>query len=166
MRISNRLAAPVGLVSVLTLGLVACSSTPDPPSADDGREHLSQPGSESFGLDLAMTAEPTVIPFEGTIHITLTVTNDTDEPITHGFSSGCVYGFGLYDGNDRLVAPPPPICTMNAPVITYEPGEVVMGNFEWTWDDPGLKPGTYTLRAGFGPRGEFESAAPITIHLE
>ncbi len=54
---------------------------------------------------------------------------------------------------------------MNAPIIRYEPGEVVKRSFRWEWDGRQLAPGVYEFRAGLGRRGQIESAPPVGIRL-
>jgi hypothetical protein len=120
-----------------------CASVPD-----NGR------GSQSLELVLAVSVEPAVIEWGGTLQIRLTVTNESDAPVVKGFGSGCIYGFALRDSHGNRVAPPPRICTMNAPTVTCAPGEVVAGEFQWTWDDPNIAPGDYYVEAGFGAMGE------------
>jgi len=55
------------------------------------------------------------------------------------------------------------MCTMNAPTVTYGPGEVVVTDFEWTWDDPNIALGDYYVEAGFGEGGE--GGAVVDIRL-
>jgi hypothetical protein len=90
----------------------------------------------------------------GTLHIRLTVTNESSAPMVRGFSSGCIYGFAVLDSKGNRLAPPPRVCTLNAPTVTYAPGEVLTSEFRWTWDDPSIEPGHYFVEAGFGPTGE------------
>jgi hypothetical protein len=118
--------------------------------------------------ELVFDAEvaPALIERGDTLHITLAVTNKTDAPVWRGFASGCIYGFGIWNDRGELVAPPPRICAANAPTVTYAPGEVITAKFQWGWDDPKIGPGTYSVIAGFGPRGEDESAPPVEIRLQ
>ncbi|MDH3198857.1 MAG: hypothetical protein OEO21_11530, partial [Candidatus Krumholzibacteria bacterium] len=90
-----------------------------------------QPAPEPSGLDLDATVEPLVLNRGDTLFVQLTVTNNSIATIVQHFGSGCIYGFGLWDSEGELVAPPPPVCTMNAPTVRYKPGGVVVRTFEW-----------------------------------
>lgn len=122
-----------------------------------------QHGSPSRGLTLAVTADPLTLERGGTLHIRLTVTNESKAPLTKGFGSGCIYGFTVRDSDGNRVAPPPRFCTMNAPTVTYGPGEVVIAEFQWTWDDSNIAPGDYYVEAGFGEAGEGGPAVDIRL---
>ncbi len=148
------------------LALVGCAGPSG--EAEDGEGASStgeQPGTKSTGLRLEMKVEPRVLEPGESISIELTVLNPGPEPISVSFNSGCLYGFGLWNQDGELVAPESPICTMNAPIIRYEPGEVVKRSFRWEWDGRQLAPGVYEFRAGLGRRGQIESAPPVGIRL-
>jgi hypothetical protein len=117
-------------------------------------------------LTLDVEAKPLTIGWGDSLHIRLTVSNTSNTTVVKHFGSGCIYGFSLWDSEGEHVAPPPRICTMNAPTVKYAPGESVQIDFQWVWDDMDIKPGTYFLLAGLGPRGENESAPPIEVRLE
>jgi hypothetical protein len=122
-------------------------------------------GGNTTGLEFGLAVEPEVVKPGTTISMVLTVVNPREVPHSVQFSSGCMYGFGLWNAAGELVAPPPPMCTMNAPVVEFGAGEVVERRFEWVWDEGDVAPGTYFLKAGIGPRGEFESSAGVEVHL-
>jgi hypothetical protein len=117
-------------------------------------------------LLLEVTTESSLLSRGETLHIQLTVTNESDVEAVKHFTSGCIYGFSLWNDQGELVAPPPPICTADAPTVKYAPGEVVIREFQWMWDDSEIKPGTYLLVAGFGPRGEQGPATSVEIRLQ
>lgn len=140
---------------VLAALLVGCSTNLDVTD--------NHGGSRSRGLVLDVTAEPLVLERGGTLQIRLTVTNESDVPIVRGFTSGCIYGFAVLDSEGNRLAPPPRICTLDAPTVTYAPGEVVTREFRWTWDDPNIEPGDYYLEAGFGRMGEGGSVIEVQL---
>lgn len=140
------------IIAVLLAGCI----TPD-----DEMERSSAPR-----FHLEVTAESMVLRRGETLHIRLTVTNESDAPAVKHFANGCIYGFSLWTRQGELVAPPPPVCTLNAPTVRYAPGEVVIREFQWVWDDPNIEPGTYLLVAGFGPRGEHEPSPSVEIRLQ
>lgn len=119
----------------------------------------------SSDLKLELWAASTSLSRGDTLSVQLTVTNQHNSPYSKGFSSGCVYGFGLWSASGVLVAPPPPVCTMNAPIVKFEPWEVRSIEFRWVWSDSLIEPGSYQLYAGFGPRGIYESGQPIDVFL-
>ena len=151
----NRGMSMLRYTFILVLFLVGCHTT-----GGDAPQHTSAPG-----LTLDVEAEPLVIGRGETLHIRLTVTNQGETPVVRTFASGCIYGYSLWNPEGELVAPPPPICTLNAPVVTYAPGESDIREFEWLWDDTQIKPGTYYLKAGLGGRAEIESAPAVEIQL-
>jgi hypothetical protein len=134
------------IVCVMALLSVGCYASP--PSND------GQQGPPPRDLALTVATEPLVLERGGTLHVRLTVTNESSAPVTRHFGSGCIYGFTVRDGHGDRVAPPPRMCTMNTPTVTYGPGEVVVAEFDWTWDDPDIEPGDYYVEAGFGEGGE------------
>jgi hypothetical protein len=142
-------------VWVLAALLVGCYTTP---IVTD-----KQQGSTSRGLVLAVTVEPLVLERGGTLHVRLTVTNESDVAVVKGFASGCIYGFAVRDRNGDRVGPPPRFCTMDAPTVTYGPGEVAISEFQWTWDDSNIAPGDYYVEAGFGESGEGGAAVEIRL---
>jgi hypothetical protein len=144
---------------VLAALLMGCSTVDDPTA------NRNQSGASASALVLDVTVEPLVLERGGTLAIRLTVTNESNVSVVKGFASGCIYGFAIWHRGD-VISPPPPICTMNAPTVTYAPGEVITKEFEWTWDDPDIKPGIYRVVAGFGPRGEGPSAPPVEVRLQ
>ena len=113
------------------------------------------------GLSLGLKVEPLVIEPGETIHIELTVANNSSETIVKHFSSGCIYGYSI-DG----IAQRPSACTMEAPIIRWEPGEIVVRKFTWEWNDTRIVPGSYWVSAGFGKRGRNESSPSINIQLK
>jgi len=121
--------------------------------------------SSASGLAVDVEVQPSVLARGETLHVRITVKNESDAPVVRHFASGCIYGFALWSEEGELVAPPPPICTMNAPTVRYAPGETVNRKFQWVWDDPDIGPGTYLLVAGIGRRGEVESAPAVTVRL-
>lgn len=141
--------------------LSAGCATANNPMMNDNQEAYSV-----SGLVLDAVAEPLLLKRGETLHITATVTNETNAPVVKGFASGCIYGFALRNIGGELVAPPPPICTQNAPTVRYAPGEVVTLEFRWAWDDPDIEPGVYFVVAGFGERGEGELAPPVEVRLQ
>ena len=140
---------------VLAVLLIGCATHP---TVTDGQHGSSWPE-----LIVDVSAEPLLLERGGTLHIRLTVTNERDTPVVKGFASGCIYGFAVRNSRGDRVAPPPPICTANAPVVTWAPGEVVTAEFTWTWDDPNIEPGYYSVEAGFGPLGEGGSAVEVQL---
>ena len=140
---------------VLAALLVGCSTTPTVIG--------DRPSSPSQELVLDVIAEPALLAQGGTLHIRLTVTNESDIPVWKGFTSGCIYGFTVRDSHGERVAPPPRICTANAPTRTYAPGEVVTVEFQWTWDDPNIEPGSYYVEAGFGRVGKGGPVAEVQL---
>ena len=124
-----------------------------------------QPSSAS-GLTLDVEAEPLVLGREETLHIRLTVTNTGEAPVVRHFETGCIYGFALLDAEGERVAPPPRICTLNAPTVKYMPGEVVTREFSWVWDDAEIEVGTYRLIVGLGRYGEVEFAPEAAVELQ
>ena len=120
---------------------------------------------KTTGLEFGLAVEPQVVEPGATIAMVLTVINPREVPHAVQFTSGCMYGFGLWNAEGELVAPPPPMCTMNAPVVEFGAGEVVERRFEWVWDEGDVAPGTYFLKAGIGPRGEIESSAGVEVRL-
>ncbi len=145
---------------VLAVLLTGCATV------DDGTLNDNQQELSVSALVLDVEARPSVLGRGDTLYIRLTVTNESDAPAVKHFASGCILGFSLWNLQGELVAPPPPICTLNAPTVKYAPGEVVIAEWQWVWDDPNIEPGTYLLVAGFGPRGEHESAPSIEIRLQ
>ena len=143
----------------LAVLLMGCAAV-DSPTLND-----HQQSSWAAGLVLDVVVEPLLLERGETLYIRLTVTNKSDAPVWRGFSSGCIYGFAIWHSGE-LISPPPPICTLNAPTVTYAPGEVITGEFQWTWDDPDIKPGVYHVVAGFGPRGEGPSAPAVEVRLQ
>ena len=123
------------------------------------------PRSTVSGINLDVEAEPLVLASGETLHIQLTVTNTSEAPIVRHFASGCIYGFALLDVGGERMAPPPRICTLNAPTVKYMPGEVVTLEFSWVWQDAEIEPGTYRLVVGLGLYGELESAPAVTVQL-
>ena len=117
------------------------------------------------GLTLGVEVESARIAVGENLVVVLTVANDRDEPHSVRFTSGCLYGFGLWNAEGELVAPPAPMCTMNAPVVEFGAGEIVEKRFEWKWDGSNLAPGTYLLKAGIGPRGELDSSVGVEVQL-
>jgi len=144
-------------VLALSAFLIGCSGV-DSTVGSDARSDLPP-------LQLKVSVEPTSLERGETMEIQFVVTNTSSEHVSKGFSSGCIYGYSLRNGDGDIVAPPPPICTANAPIIQYQPGQVVTRDFHWEWDDPDLQPGVYELVVGFGPRGEGDSAPPVKVHL-
>ena len=122
------------------------------------------------GLVLEQNVTPAVMAPGDTLHVTLTVRNPGDAPLAVRFTSGCLYGFGLWDlagdGGGAILAPEPPMCTMNAPTVTFAPGESREQSFTWVWDGSHPAPGSYTVRAGLGPRGLREAAGDNMVRLE
>ena len=133
--------------------------------ADSGDSISNQEPIDSSALRIEATAAPTSLKRGETMEIELVITNTGDEPASRQFTSGCIYGFGLRNADGEIVAPPPPICTLNLPVVEYQPGEVVKHTFQWAWEDQDLEPGTYARVAGLGARGEMEEAPPIPVEL-
>ena len=150
------------LIVLLVVGCTGTDSQRNDASHDVGV--LDSPPTQ--GLVVEATTGTTVLARGETLHIKLTVTNEGDVDVVKHFASGCIYGFSLVNEQGETVAPPPPVCTMNAPTVRYAPGEEVTREFQWVWDDPDIEPGTYRLVAGLGPRGEQESAPSVEIHLE
>jgi len=140
----------------ILLVLVSCVVT-----VNDAPRHA--PATE---LTLDVEVEPLTITWGNSLRIVLTVANKNNKTVTKHFSSGCIYGYSLRTRNGEVVAPPPPICTMNAPTVTYQPGELVTKVFLWVWDDPSIEPGTYILFAGFGPRGDGKSSPSVEVRLK
>ena len=132
------------VLSIIAVVLLGCTTSPG----------VSPPSAPSTELELSVEAEPLTISWSESVRIRLTVKNPSDAPVVKGFSSGCIYGFSLLSADGEVVAPPPRTCTMNAPTVTYAPNSLEELEFQWTWDDKDIKPGTYRLVAGFGPRGE------------
>ena len=129
---------------IVALVVVGCATSP-------GVAPQNTPSTE---LVLNVEAEPLTISWGESVHIRLTVKNTNDAPVVKGFSSGCIYGFSLLAADGEIVAPPPRVCTANAPIVTYAPNSLVEQEFQWVWDNKDIKPGTYRLVAGFGRRGE------------
>lgn len=65
----------------------------------------------------------------------------SDEVQSLRFGDGCKYGFTLRDENGSIIAPPPPICTMDTPVVDYQPRQSVTIKRSWVWDDASIEPG-------------------------
>jgi len=141
---------------VVALVLVGCATSPE----------VAPQGSSLTDLVLEVEATPLTLKWGESIHIQLTVKNTNDVAVVKEFSSGCIYGFSLWTADGELVAPPPRVCTLNAPIVTYGPNTVVEQEFQWVWDDKDIKPGTYRLVAGFGSRGVGNSSPAIEIRLE
>jgi hypothetical protein len=156
------------IVVVLLAGCITSHSDDqfqsNPRLVDEVENDIQLPSNSGFLIEV--TAEPSLLKRGETLHIRVSVTNESDGPIVKCFASGCIYGFALWNQRGELVAPPPPICTLNAPTVRYLPDEVVTREFRWVWDDPSIRPGTYLLIAGFGRRGQNESAPPVKIRLE
>ncbi len=148
----------------LLLFLTGCSAI----LRDYSTQHNIEPTRPLISSELRMElrAEPLILSFGDTLSIVLAVSNDSNQPFSKGFSSGCVYGYGLWNTESVLVAPPVRICTMNAPIIRYKPGEARTIKFNWIWNNPNVGSGKYDLYCGFGPRGEYESAPPVTVRLK
>jgi hypothetical protein len=121
--------------------------------------------SSASGLTLDVEAEPLELRRGETLHIQLTVANTGETTVVRHFQSGCIYGFALLDAGGERVAPPPRICTANAPTVEYMAGEVVTLEFSWVWDDAELESGTYRLIVGLGRHGEVESAPEVEVQL-
>lgn len=150
---------------VIALLFVGCTGT-DSQRNDTSHDAGVVDSPSTQGLVVEATTESTVLARGETLHIHLTVTNEGDVDVVEEFSNGCKYGFSLWNEQGELVAPPEPVCTMDAPTVAYAPGEVVTSDFQWVWDDPDITPGTYRLVAGLGRRGQQKSAPPVEIHLE
>ena len=129
---------------IIALILVGCATSPG----------VAPQSSSSTELVLNVEADPLTISWGESVHIRLTVENTNDAPVVKRFSSGCIYGFSLLSADGEVVAPPPRVCTANAPTVTYAPKSMVKQEFQWVWDDKDIKPGTYRLVAGLGRRGE------------
>ncbi len=117
------------------------------------------------GLRSQVTVDRDHVAAGETLVVNLSVTNEREVAQFVQFTSGCLYGFGIWHEDGELVAPPPLMCTMNAPVVEYGPGEIVAREFKWTWDGRSPAPGVYSLKAGLGPRGERDSSAAVEIRL-
>jgi hypothetical protein len=117
-------------------------------------------------IHLNVSAHPLPLERGDTLYVIITAENTNNRTVVKHFANGCIYGFSLWSNEGEVVAPPPRVCTMDAPTIRYAPGEVVEVEYYWVWDDPGIEPGAYLLVGGFGPRGEYESAPPVEVRLE
>ncbi|MCB1184772.1 hypothetical protein KDM41_15190, partial [bacterium] len=127
------------------------------------RSALGAPGAS--GLVLTAEVGPLVLAPGDTLRTVLQVTNPGGDPLAVRFASGCLYGFALRDAAGAVVAPESPMCTMNAPVITFAAGESVVSGEVWVWDGAQPPPGEYDLTCGLGPRGEREHTTPVRIRL-
>nr|MEE4266856.1 BsuPI-related putative proteinase inhibitor [Candidatus Krumholzibacteria bacterium] len=116
-------------------------------------------------LQVEADVEPKVIEYGEKLQIRLSVTNTSEEVQALTFANGCTYGFTLRDKNGHIFWPPPPICTMNAPVMRFEPQQTKTFDLSWIWNDATIETGVYYLVAGTGPRGEYDMAAPIEVRF-
>lgn len=148
----------LGMVFVIGLLFLGCAG-----SGDEMANERQVVGRS--GLTLGVEVESARLAVGETLVAVLTVANDRDEAHSVRFTSGCLYGFGLWDASGELVAPAPPMCTMNAPVVEFAAGEVAEHRFEWKWDGSSVEPGMYLLKAGIGPRGELDSSAGVEVEL-
>jgi hypothetical protein len=128
-----------------------------------GNNYGDRPGLDALKLDLEV--EPLILEYGETLFIKLTITNNTSEIITGHFTSGCIYGFSILTPEGIRVAPELRVCTMNAPTVKFEPGEVVVRQLEWRSSGSSISRGKYLVRAGFGESGMIESPHPIEIEL-
>lgn len=117
------------------------------------------------GLLVEVAVHPLVLKRGETLQIRLSVTNTASTPVRKAFSSGCIYGYTVRDNQGIRVAPAPRICTANAPVVAYAPGETVTQEYEWVNQDPSIRPGRYEVSAGFGRWGE-GGPPPVAVTVQ
>lgn len=146
------------LTTGMVLLLAAC--------ANGGQEHQPSSGQAGPG-ELRLMAElgRDRLSAGEELVVRLTVSNPGPEAISRRFNSGCIYGFALIDDQGEAVAPPPPICTMNVPTISWAAGEEVVQEFRWRWEAGDPPAGNYRVRAGLGPRGELAHAPLVPVEL-
>lgn len=149
-------------ICILAIALLGCGTegiTSQNPSLVDTEVAIVD------DLRVEVTVRPLTVEQGETLHIGISVTNTADTPVRMGFASGCIYGYAIRDTEGSKVAPPPRICTADAPIVTYAPGETVVQEFEWVYESPVIPPGRYAVSAGFGQSGE-GGPPPVFVILE
>ena len=134
-------------------------------TAPQGSSSIETNAAMIDGLLVQVAVHPRVLERGETLQIRLMVTNPGNTVTRKAFSSGCIYGYSVTDDGGVRLAPAPPVCTANAPVVTYAPREVVTREFEWVYEDPSIPAGRYEVSAGFGLWGE-GGPPPVTVTLK
>lgn len=160
--VPSRARRPAAVCAAILAGVVAWSGAEGDAQAASRPVRPQEP---SAPLEFAARLSPTRLVRGQTLTIELTVANRGASIARRAFNSGCQFGFALRDGKGAIAAPPPPLCTMVAGTLQWQPGEVVTRRFTWTWDGSEPAPGRYVVVAGLGPLGEGESAAGLAIEL-
>lgn len=144
------------ILTAIGIVLSACGNSTEPGPASRA---------DPSGLRITVDAVPTRLNPGQSMTIRLRIENPGNDPITRAFASGCITGYGIHDRGGTMVEPSYRICTQNAPVVTYAPGQVVEVEYQWTWEESSLGPGRYEVVGGLGPYGELESGPPVEIVL-
>jgi hypothetical protein len=76
------------------------------------------------GLKFSVKITPTRFRLGEHVKLEASMFNDSEKKFVRGFASGCIWYFQV--ARDSRVLGPTLICTMDAPVLTLEPGELRM----------------------------------------
>ena len=144
------------LFVALVGAVVGCGNWPDP---------ISDSAIVDVQFAIQCGVEPRQIGFGDSVEIDLRITNVTSRTVTKHYSSGCLYGYTIYDEHGQAVAVFPEGCLRGMSTVEYARGVTVDRTFHWSWDDESIEPGTYFVDAGFGQGGRLESGRPVEILL-
>lgn len=120
------------------------------------------------GDQLRIDAKTSLAKFKAgdAVVVTITVTNETNSSIDLGVGS-CPSHFAVRDSNGNIVGPAAEVCTAQAIVKTFAPGE--KAEYTSTWHGEGfsttvgqtvyLKPGVYSVEGFFGVSADVHPAS-------
>ncbi len=143
---------PSSLVLVLVVA-AACgapepvSSSPSNEGAPSGSPNVSE--SPAGPITVRVAVEPSLVPADGQMRITVTATNTTSAERTLEFSSGCTTDYELLAPSGAVVAESGQMCTQALKQETLGPGQALTGTHVLARGVRGMpptSPGTYRVR--------------------
>lgn len=144
------------IIVAAMLGVVACD------------DHATTLDSDFRSLTLTTNVDPAAFAIGETVVVEIEAENRTEAPVSTGVTSGSCQMNAIvqYKGAWRRVADDR-VCTADAPVVSYDPGETRLARWEWTgsvvvdgvWES--LPPGVYEI---VGVTGRFESP-PVRVEI-
>ena len=100
-------------------------------------------------IAVRVAVDPSVVPADGSMRITVTATNATSAARTLQFSSGCTTDYELLDPGGAVVAESGQMCTQALTQETLAPGQALTGTHVLARGVRGMpptSPGTYRVR--------------------
>lgn len=151
---------------VLLLAVAACrGAEPVPSPPDDAAPSGSPTVRESPAAPIAVRVllEPSLVPADGALRITVTATNTTSAARTLEFSSGCTTDYELLAASGAVVAESGQMCTQALTQETLGAGESLTGRHVLQRGMPPIAPGVYRVRGVLLTMGEPVRSEPVAV---